>query len=157
MFYLYCENSFGLKASLTSPNAERFSGILHCTSATLKKSLFHMYESLKVFWKSLNMFYILQYRSRCGHSMSSPSHLSLILCLLITQLWDISPGCMNKGKGKKMGEWWTLMTWNTLVNSSIFLIQEEMHNLGSGLAFPVVEPCSSFLGLVYDGKEWRFG
>lgn len=60
---------------------------------------------------------------------------------------------MNKGKGKKMGEWWTLMTWNTLVNSSIFLIQEEMHNLGSGLAFAVVEPCSSFLGLVYDGKE----
>lgn len=52
-----------------------------------------------------------------------------------------------------MGEWWTLMTWNTLVNSSIFLIQEEMHNLGSGLAFAVVEPCSSFLGLVYDGKE----
>lgn len=42
---------------------------------------------------------------------------------------------MNKGKGKKMEEWWTLITWNTLVNSSIFLIREEMHNQGSGLAF----------------------
>lgn len=60
---------------------------------------------------------------------------------------------MNKGKGKKLEEWWTLITWNTLVNSSIFLIREEMHNLGSGLAFTVVEPCSSSLVQFMMGKN----